>query len=182
MRSETQKMASTGLLMAVGLLLPSFFHMFGAGVVFLPLHIPVLLCGLVCGAPYGAVCGFILPLLSSLLTGMPPLFPTAGAMSLELCCYGVICGVLYRVYAKNIYVTLLVSMLCGRLVSGLANAVFLGLSGGEYSLQIFLTSSFVTGFPGMVLQVLLIPTLVLLLTKAQVLEKPLRSKVARSKK
>ncbi len=175
MRSSLQKLVTTGLLIAVGMFLPSFFHMFGAGPVMLPMHIPVLLCGLICGAPYGAACGVILPLLSSLTTGMPPIFPVAPAMALELCTYGVVTGLLYRHYAKNIYLSLVAGMLCGRLVSGIANAALLGFSGGEYSLQIFLTGAFVTGLPGIILQLLFIPLLVVLLTKAHLLEKPLRS-------
>ncbi len=182
MRSKTQKMVSTALLMALGLVLPSFFHLFGAGPVFLPLHIPVLICGFVCGVPYGAVCGFLLPLLSSALTGMPVLFPVAISMSFELCIYGLASGVFYRIYAKNIYASLLLSMLCGRLVAGLVNAVLLGFSGGAYSLQIFITSSFLTGIPGMVIQIVIIPVLVLLLTKAHVLEKPLHQRKAREEK
>ncbi|MDL2252689.1 ECF transporter S component [Ruminococcaceae bacterium OttesenSCG-928-I18] len=174
MKTHTQKLVTTGALLAVGLVLPMFFHMFGAGGVMLPLHIPVLLCGLVCGAPYGAACGLILPFLSSVLTGMPPLFPTAIAMSLELCTYGIVTGVLYRTYANNIYLSLVVGMLAGRVVSGVAHAVLLGFSGGEYSLQIFLTAAFITGLPGIIIQLLFIPVLVMLLTKARLLDKPKR--------
>ena len=34
----------------------------GAGMIFLPMHIPVLLCGLACGWPYGLICGVPVPL------------------------------------------------------------------------------------------------------------------------
>ncbi len=178
MRSSVQKLVTTGLMLALGLVLPSFFHMLGAGPVMLPMHIPVLLCGLICGAPYGAACGLILPFLSSLLTGMPPIFPVAVSMSLELCAYGVICGLLYRHFALNIYLSLILGMLCGRVVSGLANAALLGFSGGEYSLPIFLTGAFVTGLPGIILQLVLLPLIVVLLTKAHILQKPVRPSAA----
>ena len=94
--SATKNMITTALCIALGLVLPSAFHLVGAGSVFLPMHIPVLLCGLLCGWQYGAVCGGIVPLLSSVVTGMPPIFPTAPAMMLELCAYGCLTGLLYR--------------------------------------------------------------------------------------
>ena len=81
-KTATQKLMTAALCLALGLLLPSMFHMIGAGTVFLPMHIPVLLCGMLCGGAYGAAVGAIVPLLSSLLTGMPPIFPVAPAMML----------------------------------------------------------------------------------------------------
>lgn len=58
------------------------------GKMLLPMHLPVLLCGLICGWQYGAVIGFIAPLMRSLIFSMPPLYPTALAMSFELAAYG----------------------------------------------------------------------------------------------
>ena len=57
-----------------------------------PMHLPVILCGLICGWKYGLIVGLISPLLRSLTLGMPPLFPTAIAMSVELAAYGFISG------------------------------------------------------------------------------------------
>lgn len=172
MNTATKNLVTTGLFIGIGLILPSFFHMFGAGAVFLPLHIPVLICGLVCGMPYGAACGLILPLLSSLITGMPPIFPTAVAMALELCTYGFATGLLFRRLRLNIYVALVGSMLAGRAVSGIANAVLLGLAGKEYGLQAFLTTAFVTGLPGIILQVVFVPLIVLALIRLNVVQNP----------
>jgi len=82
---------------AVGVFLPSIFHMFGwSGAVFLPMHIPVLICGFLCGFPYGGLCRILVPFLSSIITGMPPLFPVDTAMMLELCTYGILTGLLYE--------------------------------------------------------------------------------------
>ena len=160
------------LFLALGILLPMPFHVVGAGSAFLPMHIPVLLCGLICGWQYGALCGFIVPLLSSLFTGMPPIFPTAPAMMLELCAYGVMTGLLYRRAKQNIYVSLIGSMLAGRVVSGLANAVFMGMAGKAYGFSMFLTGAFVTALPGIVIQLIAVPLIVMALEKAHVLEKP----------
>ena len=175
MKISIKQLMITALMLGLGLILPSFFHMLGAGPVMLPMHIPVLICGLMCGAPYGALCGAILPFLSSALTGMPPMFPTALSMALELATYGLVTGLLYRRWAWNIYAAMLLSMLAGRVVSGLANAVLLGLSGGTYTVQAFLTAAFVTSIPGIVIQLLFVPVIVLALTKAQLVEKPKKS-------
>ena len=138
------------------------------------MHIPVLLCGLLCGWPFGAACGLIGPLLSSLLTGMPPAFPTLPAMMLELCAYGVLTGLFYRKLRRNLYLSLIGAMLGGRAVSGIANAVLLGIAGKPYGFTVFLTSAFVTALPGIVIQLVAVPLLVAALQKAGLVQRPRR--------
>lgn len=162
----------TALCLALGILLPIVFHAIGAGSALLPMHIPVLLCGLLCGWQYGGLCGFLTPMLSSLLTGMPPAFPTAPAMMLELCAYGVLAGLLYRKFAANLYLSLVGAMLGGRIVSGLANALLMGIAGRPYGLSAFLTAAFVTGLPGIIIQIAVIPFLIIILQKARLVPKP----------
>ena len=169
MRTATIRLVFTAFFVALGCILPPLFHMIGAGTVFLPMHIPVLLCGFVCGAPYGAACGVIVPLLSSLFTGMPPVFPTALAMALELCCYGAITGLMFIKFNWNLYASLIAAMLCGRIISGLANMALLGLAGQEYSLKMFLTASFITSMPGIIIQIIVVPAIIAILVKTQVI-------------
>ena len=52
----------------------------------------------------------------------------------------------------------------GRAVSGLLNGLV--FRAGEYTMTMFLTASFVTALPGIAIQVLLIPVLLLALAKA----------------
>ena len=170
-KSMTADLTGTALCMALGVVFPIFFHMLGAGPAFLPMHIPVLLCGLLFGWEYGAVCGFIVPLLSALLTGMPPLFPTALAMMFELCTYGILTGLLYRGARWNIYPALVVSMLGGRAVSGIATAALLGMAGKPYGFSAFVSSAFVTALPGIVIQIVAIPLIILSLEKAKVIRR-----------
>lgn len=68
------KLAYGGLLVALGILLPQAFHIFGqnAGMIFLPIQIPVLFAGMLLGPYYGGLIGILVPLFSSVLTGMPP--------------------------------------------------------------------------------------------------------------
>ncbi|MEG0934043.1 MAG: ECF transporter S component [Clostridia bacterium] len=168
---KTKKIVLTAVCVALGVVLPMAFHAIpNAGSVFLPMHIPVLLCGLVCGWPFGLACGLLAPLLSSLLTGMPPM-AYLPSMLCELAAYGLIAGILsqalhFKNRALNLYVPLVSAMLIGRVVYGLINALI--FRAGQYGLQLWLTASFVTALPGILIQLILIPLLILALRRAKV--------------
>lgn len=170
-KAMTLNMTGTALCMALGLVLPMLFHMLGAGSTFLPMHIPVLLCGLLFGWQYGAVCGFIVPLLSALFTGMPPLFPTGTAMMFELCTYGILTGVFYRKLSWNIYPALICSMLGGRVISGIANAIFMGMADKSYGFAAFISAAFVKAIPGIIIQIVIIPVIIIALEKAKLVKR-----------
>ena len=140
-----------------------------------PMHIPVILCGYVCGAPWGLAVGFIAPLLRSLILGMPsPIFPRAVAMAFELAVYGLMSGLLYRRLPKskaNIYVSLILSMIAGRLVWGVVQLCCVGLDVSKFSLTAFWTGAVVNAIPGIIIQLVLIPILVIALEKADKLNK-----------
>jgi len=171
--SNIKKMVGTALFVAIGIALPLAFHSIpNAGRVFLPMHIPILLCGLICGFPYGLACGIVTPLLSSLVTGMPPaaMLPS---MICELAVYGLVSSLLMRfVPVKNpyvkLYVALIAAMLSGRVVLGALNALI--FSAGEYSMQAWLGAAFVTALPGIAAQAVLIPAIVFGLQKAKLIE------------
>ena len=127
MNQKTKDMVSAALCVALGLIVPQVFHLIpfvgtvpNLGGVFLPMHIPVLLCGLLCGWRYGAACGAVVPLLSSVVTGMPVLWPQGVSMVFELAAYGLVAGLLYRGMKKGVYPALVAAMVPGRLVSGAA--------------------------------------------------------------
>lgn len=133
-----------------------------------PMHIPVILCGFICGAPWGALVGAVAPILRSLIMGMPVLFPNAVAMAFELAVYGLCAGLLYRVLPKKkiyIYVSLILSMISGRLVWGMVQFVFLGFSVTEFPFSAFLAGAFTNAVPGIILQLVLIPVLVMVIEK-----------------
>lgn len=129
----------------------------------------------------GLACGVVTPLLSSVITGMPPIFPTAIAMMFELAAYGALTGFIYRKLNLNLYLSLIISMLGGRVVSGIASMILYGVAGSEYGLQIFLTGAFVTALPGIILQIVVVPVLVMALEKAKVIEKPVRNQTLDAK-
>lgn len=134
-----------------------------------PMHIPVLLCGFICGPFWGLAVGLIAPLLRSLTLSMPPLFPTAVCMTFELAAYGLMAGLLYRALPKKIwsvYAALIISMIVGRLVWGLAMLIALGLSGGAFTFEAFLSGAVLKAIPGIILHIVLIPIIVIALEKA----------------
>lgn len=130
-----------------------------------PLHIPILLCGFFCGWQWGLVVGFIAPLLRSLTLGMPPFFPTAVCMAFELAAYGAIAGLMHKILPRKkpyIYCSLLTAMIIGRLIWGTAMFICLGINGGTFTFAAFLAGAFTNAIPGIIVQIILIPILVML--------------------
>ena len=169
MNSITKKLVSCALCIALGVLLPIAFHVIpNAGSVFLPMHIPVLICGLFCGAPYGLACGIITPFISSVMTGMPPAMMLP-KMIIELCVYGLVAGLCTQyIPQKNemtkLYMSLIIAMLAGRIVNGFVSTFILSTQG--YTLSVFMTASFITCLPGIIIQLIVIPVLVRILNKS----------------
>ena len=169
-----KRMTLTAVCVALCVVLPIAFHSIpNAGSVFLPMHIPVLICGLICGWPYGLLCGLMGPLLSSVLTGMPPA-AVLPAMMVECGTYGMVSGLVLKVvHTKStygdLYIALVVAMMAGRVVSGIAKALI--FSPGM-ALSAWVTASFVTAIPGIVIQLVFLPSVVFTLMKAKLI--PLR--------
>lgn len=171
--SHIKKLVLTAVCSALCVIVPMAFHSIpNAGQVFLPMHIPVLLCGMLCGWPYGLACGLIGPALSSLLTGMP-LPAVLPGMLVECAVYGCASGLLLR-YVRtgnryaDLYISLVPAMLLGRVISGIVKGLILtpGLS-----LVAWVSASFVTSLPGIAIQLLLVPILVLGLERAKLIPK-----------
>ena len=141
-----------------------------------PMHIPVIICGFICGAPWGLVIGFTAPLLRSLTLGAPPLFPVALAMAFELATYGLISGILYRLFPKKkgyIYCSLIISMIIGRLVWGLVQFACMGFDATRFSFAAFWAGAVTKALPGIILQIILIPIIVIFLEKTKIISKKL---------
>ena len=170
-----QKLVLAAMFLAIGHILPFFTGQIPQiGKMLLPMHIPVLLCGFICGWQYGLVVGFILPLMRSMIFSMPLMFPTAVCMAFELAAYGAVAGLLYgRVHRRNIvsaYGCLLAAMVCGRIVAAVAKIFCLGVGTDGYTLQAFYTGSFLNAIPGIILQLVVIPVLVVALDREKVAE------------
>lgn len=167
---KTKKLILGALFLALGLILPFFtMQIKEIGDSLLPMHLPVMLCGLICGPLYGAAAGILTPIMRSLLFGMPPLYPSAIWMAGELAAYGFLLGFLYQRGKRQnllwLYCSLLLSMLGGRLVWGLLKALLLGAAGKAFTLYAFLAGGFLDAIPGILLQLILIPSLMGLFKK-----------------
>ncbi len=170
MSKVLKKTVFSALCLALCLILPTLTgHIPVVGKMLCPMHLPVLLCGFICGMPYGALVGLIAPLLKMLLTGTPVLYPDAVCISVELMSYGFFAGLFYKILPKNtvcLYISLICAMLAGRLVWGVTKYLLL-LNGEGFGLGAFWIGGFVKAAPGIAMQLILIPLLVLALRKSK---------------
>lgn len=173
MKTDIKNLVLAALFMALGIVLPFFTGQIPQiGNMLLPMHIPVLLCGFICGWQYGLAVGFATPLLRSMIFGMPVMMPSAIGMAFELASYGFVTGFLYRKLPKKnytVYVSLLGAMIIGRIVWGMVSVVLYGIQGNSFSVQIFLSGALLNAIPGIILQIILIPAIMIALNKAGVL-------------
>ena len=167
---QVRKMTYAALYLAIAMVLPFVTGQIPEiGVMLSPMHIPVLLCGFMCGWPWGLAVGFIAPLLRSVVFGMPVMFPGAVAMAFELATYGCISGLLYHLLPKKAwctYAVLVISMIAGRIVWGIARLILAGLSGGSFTWALFIAGAVTNAIPGIILHLALIPVLVIAMNRA----------------
>lgn len=176
-KSMIKNITKGGLLVALGVLLPVFFHLIGAskvGQMLSPMHIPVLLAGFILGPVYGFLVGLITPIASFLITSMP----TAERLIFmvgELAVYGLSAGYIYKKLEFNkkkygIYISLISAMILGRAVyiamvfvaGNLLNMVGIGVAAA--------ISSMYTGIPGIIVQIIIVPVILLAMGKGGLLE------------
>ena len=164
------KPVTGAMFLAIGLVLPFLTGQIPQiGKMLLPMHLPVILCGFICGPYYGLLVGFILPLVRSFIFSMPVMYPAAIAMAFELGAYGFLTGFLFTrarwQCMKSLYRCLILSMLGGRIVWGVATAVLMGVGGEAFTLSAFLSGAFLTSIPGIILQLVAVPAVMLALNK-----------------
>ena len=164
--SNTKKTVFAAMMLAVGIVLPMAFHAVPkGGPTFAPMHLPIFLAGMISGPFYGALTALLCPLLSSLFTGMPP-FATLPVMMIELLCYSVFSGLVFRLvktkrFLPDVYIALIAGMLAGRALGGFTSYImYIGGRGGAYSWTAFYTAYFVTCLPGVAIQLVLVPAVV----------------------
>lgn len=161
---KTKKITFGAMFLALSLLLPQVFHFIGmqqAGSVFLPMHIPVFLGGMILGPLYGMFLGVLAPLTSCVLTGMPSAERVLFMMC-ELATYGMVSGLMFQHFNfKNkkfgSFLSLLVSMICGRVVYGLvlmATTYLFHIPLGGLQAVVVATT---TGLPGILIQMMFVP-------------------------
>ena len=162
----------TAMFLAFGLVFPLLTGQIQQiGNMLLPMHLPVFLCALICGWKYGLPMALVLPLMRFFLFGMPPIFPTAISMTFELATYAFVAGFLYeRSKNQNVFVvyrSLIIAMIVGRIVWGIAQFALLGFSATAFPFGAFLAGAVLNAIPGIILQIILIPAVLLALDRAK---------------
>lgn len=170
MMNNTKKLTLSALFLALGILLPYVFHATNlGGSIFLPMHIPVLLAGFFVGPFYALAIGAITPIISGLMTGMPPFAPVpiAIVMAFELAAYGFFAGLFYEKLRINPILSLVLAMICGRIVTGLVIFVLVAAFGfNKLNPIAYVWGSLATSWPGILIQLVLMPAIVEIVRKA----------------
>ena len=137
-----------------------------------PMHSPVFLCAYICGWKWAAAVGFVAPFIRYAAFGMPPLMPVGVGMAFEMLTYGLVAGLLYKILPKktvNIYVSLIISMIAGRVVWGVVRLIIAGVVSTPFTWQMFIGGAVLEAIPGIILHIILIPVIVLALKKAKLI-------------
>lgn len=170
-KHQIKKLTYSAICLALCLVLPFLTGQIPQiGAALCPMHLPVLLAGFLCGPWWAAAVGMIAPLSRHALFVMPPLL-TAIAMAFELLTYGLLSGLLYRLLPRRIssvYISLICAMVGGRIVWGVAQVVILGLTNSTFSWTAFWAGAVANAVPGIIVQLVLIPILVVALQRARI--------------
>ena len=164
----------SAMLFALGLVLPFLTGQIAdIGNLLLPMHLPVLLAGFIVGWKYAILIGGALPIVRSLIFSMPVLYPNAVSMAFELAAYGAITGLCYLVIFKRrviteVYISLIIAMLGGRIVKGIVSAFIYGTSDSPYTFAAFISGAFIEAVPGIILQLILIPAVLVAIKRAKI--------------
>ena len=167
--TDVRKLTYSALFLALAFVLPFLTGQIQQiGNMLCPMHIPVILCGFICGGAWGLLVGMLAPILRSITLGMPVLFPNAACMAVELATYGLVAGLLYKVLPKSkisIYIALIVAMIVGRAAWGLAMFTVLGFDAASFGIDMVIATTVTAAIPGIILQLVLIPVIVMVMEK-----------------
>jgi riboflavin transporter FmnP len=162
----TKKLVTASMLLAIGVIIPSIFHLTGLpGQMLLPMHIPVLIGGFLLPPSLAILLGMLTPLLNSVITGMPVLFPIAIIMIFELGAYALVASLLYRVLKVPSLLALIISMVVGRIIAGVTIFVLSAFFTLPLDPVLFVRGAVIAGFPGIIIQIILVPSLVYAIVK-----------------
>jgi len=166
----------SGVFIAIGILLPLLLHFIpNGGKIFLPMHLPAMAAAFFLPPGYAFAIGVLTPLLSSLITGMPAMapIPIAIIMAFEIASYALVISLLRKIVYKNRksffapLIAVIPAMVVGRIAAGLILFVivkFFQIPGPNPIT--FVWGTIITGVPGVLIQMALIPMLYRILVKS----------------
>ena len=164
-------LALGGLLGALAIALPVLFHALGPGVgpILLPMYLPILALGLLASWRTTVLVGLIAPLLSAVLTGMPPLAPpVALLMAAELAALAGVAGAARRA-GLGVWPACVLALVGSRLVGTLALLTVGHTLGYNRSVWEYAVLSLGVAWPGMLLQLTVVPAAVALVERTSLL-------------
>lgn len=169
-----KQLSVSAMMLALALLLPFLTGQIPIiAKMFSPIHIPVLICGMLCGPIFGFAVGLIAAPLRFILFGMPQM-PNVLYMTTELAAYGLLAGIFHMILPKKkicLYITLILSMIGGRIVYAIT-FICINLSGAktvEALLFPVISATVLNAWPGIILQIAIIPTSLMVLEKAKII-------------
>jgi len=149
---------------ALGLTLPLAVHFLGSGPVLLPMHLPLVAAGFLVSLPLALWLVLLTPLLSSLLTGMPPLLPTVPLMVVELAAACLAANLLYRRLRAHLLLSVSLALLAGIAAGALATLVLVAGAaaiGIDLPGRLAVAAKILTALPGYGVQLLGLPLCVM---------------------
>jgi len=154
-----RSMIISAVMAALALVLPVAFHAVGLGHYFLPMLLPLLLNGFLSSLPWAVLAGALVPWISALLTGMPPIYPpVALIMSLEAIVLSGTASLLFRLLKRRIWPALLAAITADRAVSFLLTWAMASRFGISPRIAAF--GTFVEALPGVALQIAVVPLVI----------------------
>lgn len=154
---RTYHLTLSALFIALGILIPIVFHMVGLGSVFLPMFWPIATCGFFLPLQYALVVGGLTPILSSLMTGMPPQ-PILYQMIFELIFMSGAISSFYKKTRLGVVWIVMAGIILSKiilLIGSAAVAPLLGLPPEWYTI-----ASLLKGIPGMIVILGVIPIII----------------------
>jgi hypothetical protein len=170
MNKTTNTITKSALFIALGILLPMILHPFGLGSVLLPMFWPIALSGYFLPLTFALMVGIATPLLSSLITGMPPVSPPiVYVMMVELAVLASVISYLYHHTTLKLFWPLLIGLILSRFSLFLAVYLLLPLLG--LPPKFFSLAVVIRGIPGVGVMLILIPFIAKRLNKSLYLDR-----------
>lgn len=147
------------LTVALGIIFPVAFHMFAfSGKMFLPMYYSVAVSAYILRPSSVFLAGIITPLLSAVLTGMPPLNPpVAFQMAVELSVMGFVMAVLSRKTTLHYYFIMAIGLIVQKLLYIVIKYIIAVLYGLPYKAMIL--AELLTSLPGTLILLVILPPL-----------------------
>lgn len=167
MKITLKSLISAGMI-ALAVVLPQIAHLAvgaQAGVMLLPMYLPVLLGSCILGARWGTAVGVLSPFVSYLITsvfGSPmPVAARLPFMMAELAMFALVSGMFSKMIEKHLWMAfpaVIAAEICGRAFFMLLVTVFAGITPFSTAM---IWGQIKTGFVGLAIQAVLVPLIVI---------------------